>query len=534
MNARKCGFILLVSTVVFPGLYLYAEEPAAKQVGKPLPYQSEGVTGYAVTSGKPAFSGEDPCVAVGQCDPGQYERSSVEFGHPSTEFFEVVLDSTLEFSGIHYSDIGTIFPESGVNPTVEYWDGSKYLPVVNPSLDGPGPNKYGEHWHFFDVVASTRIRLKKTGHGNFWYLQRFQLLEGKVERTGGQKKKRLVGSAKVKGPAQLPYQSAGVIGHAVASNAGLPAEEPCVAVGQCEPGEHLRTSIAFGQPSTEFFEVVLVEDLEVSGIQYTDVGSIFPESGSNPTVEYWDGSQYVLVKNPVIEGPGPSRYGTHYHFFDSVSSTRFRLSKTAKGNYWYIQRLRLLETGVAQDAPSAQATNTVSASESATPPSADAPPAFRPVGVIGALPYQSPGITGFGSMSRLAAAPGEGACVALGQCPSGAKARSSVAFGSPSTEYFKIVLDKPVLVSGIRYSDKGSVFPEAGVRPRVEYWNGSGFVEVSNPVLEGPGPNLAGDHSHLFEPVSSRYFRLLKTGNGGYWYLQRIELIEAAKEKNEK
>lgn len=34
--------------------------------------------------------------------------------------------------------------------------------------------------------------------------------------------------------------------------------------------------------------------------------------------------------------------------------------------------------------------------------------------------------------------------------------------------------------------------------------------------------------------LSSRYFRLLKTGNGGSWYLQRIELIEAAKEKNEK
>jgi hypothetical protein len=500
-----------------------ANEPAQ------LPYQSAGVLGYAVASNKALFPEEKPCVAVGQCEPGEHERSSIIFGLPSTEFFELILNKPLEVGGIHYLDLGTLYPASGgVNPTVEYWDGSKYVKVSNPRIDGPGPSEYGERWHLFDVVSSTRFRLSHTGHGHFWYLQRFELIEGKSERTV--KAPKVFVSEKVNKPVQLPYQSAGVLGYAVASNKGFGDEETCVAVGQCEPGEHERSSIGFGQPSTEYFEIRLAAELEVAGFYYTDIGSMFGVDDPKPTAEYWDGSKYVVVKNPTIEGPGGNRYGTHQHMFDAVSSDRFRLSKTGHGNYWYLQRFKLLEAGVAHtdtpDKPSPSSSPSTSPSLPSKP--TDATPAFA-LPATGVLPRQSAGVTGHGSFSRRPASPGEGTCVALGQCRPGTNARSSVAFGTPSTEYFKLALDRPLLVSGIRYSDAGSTLANGGVRPRVEYWNGAAFVEVSNPDLKGPGPDKAGEHAHAFDPVSSRYFRLLKTGNGGQWHLQRFELVEAAK-----
>ena len=158
--------------------------PQDEYGGGQLPFQSEGVTGYGYASNVAAQWNDIASAPVGQCplEVTDHKRCAIQFGAPSREFYEVVLKKPLCVRGIELNTISYEYSEPldfETDPVIEYWDVNTCLYVrVREQRFTPGdwPTS-GERTVTFRPVQSTRFRFSKNGHGNWWYIHQFRLLE---------------------------------------------------------------------------------------------------------------------------------------------------------------------------------------------------------------------------------------------------------------------------------------------------------------------------------------------------------------------
>jgi len=121
---------------------------------------------------------------VGQCplEVTNHERCAIQYGFPSREFYEVVLDKPLCVRGTELNTISYEYSEPldfETDPAIEYWDENtcSYVRVHDQRFTpGDWPTS-GERTVTFRPVKSTRFRFSKNGHGNWWYIHYFRLLE---------------------------------------------------------------------------------------------------------------------------------------------------------------------------------------------------------------------------------------------------------------------------------------------------------------------------------------------------------------------
>jgi hypothetical protein len=155
----------------------------------------------------------------------------------------------------------------------------------------------------------------------------------------------------------------------------------------------------------------------------------------------------------------------------------------------------------------------------------------------GQLPFQSEGVTGYGYASNVAPQFNDPACVAIGQCPAvdnpknGQHKRTAIALGSPSREYYEVVLDQPLCVRGIDYhfeTYEQGLPSDFDVDPAVEFWNPNtcSYVRVTKQVFSASDYPTHGKRTVTFQPVKSTRFRLSKNGHGNYLYVLHFELLE--------